>query len=174
MKKTALLSLLVVFLIMLLDGQLTTLLMNSLPFDLRIASRLLLLNLIFFSSRKKDVETVLIFLVIGLLYDSYYLNLIGIATTLLPVFASILGGVFRTLKFNLLNFVLMSVILIFSFEVLSYLLAQVVGLGSLRFEVFVVKTLAPTLGYNVLQSLAIYPIFLTILKKTRHRIVTLA
>lgn len=172
MKKQVMLPLGTLFLLMLLDGQISTLLMNIL--SLGATSRLLLLALVFMSHQKADVRNVLIFACIGFLYDVYYLNLIGIATTLLPVFASVLGPIRKNLRFNLLNFLLLSLIVIFFYELLSYFLAIFIGIGNLDFEKFVVKMLAPTLIWNLLQSLVLYPLLLTILKRTRHRIVTLA
>lgn len=172
MKKILFLSPLFLFLIMLLDGQLTTLWMNLAPYQIRVVSRLLLLSLIFFASQKVDVRGVLFFALIGFIYDSYYLNVIGVATTLFPVLASVLNEVFKHIRFNLMNFVLVGTVVIFAFEVLGYLMAQFFKIDSLGFEVFVVKTLAPTLFYNFLQSLVVYPICLIFLKTTRHKIVT--
>lgn len=173
MKKTNVLLPLFLFLIMLVDGQLTTLLINALPSYLKVSSHLLLLSLIFLANQNKEksLVNILVFAIIGLVYDSYYLGLIGMAATLLPIFVSVLEELFKTIRFNWFNVILINLILVFTFDSLAYFLGYLLDLNHLRFDIFMVEHLAPSLFYNFLQTLVIYPIFLNILKKTRHTIV---
>ena len=58
--------------LMLLDGQISTLIASFLPIKFHLVCHLVLIFLLFISVEVSDVTAFTIFLVIGILYDAYY------------------------------------------------------------------------------------------------------
>lgn len=161
----------VVFLIMLIDGQLTKLVTNILPYDIEIVSCLLLITLIVLSKELSPIFSMCLFLGIGFLYDIYYFGVIGIATVVFLVFSIIVTYSFQYLRLNIFSFLLLEIILIFLFEVTSYFLTNFFGLNHLEFNMFIVKNLAPTMIFNLILGIIVYPFVAQFSKNNRHRIV---
>ena len=82
--------------LMLLDGQISTLIASFLPIRFHLVCHLVLIFLLFISVELSDVTAFTIFLVIGILYDAYYFHVIGIATLLLPLL-SVLVNKYNTI-----------------------------------------------------------------------------
>lgn len=171
MRKIFYLSPFLLFLLLLIDGQLTTLLTNVLPFDLDVTSRLLLFVLIIFSRYLPINFMMTLFTVLGFIYDAYYLDVIGPATVFFPIFSYLLSQVFKWVKFNLFSFMLLGIILVFLFETTNYFLSYFLNFTNINFDIFIVKTLAPTMFLNLLLGILLYPFLTQFFKNIRHKIV---
>lgn len=158
--------------LLLVDGQIVTLMINVLPDNFELVSHLFLLFMIVLARQLSFWQNIIVFALFGLVYDAYYLNLLGVATVLYPFFAIVLNQVFSTLNLKLLNLMLVQLVMVFVFDLVSYLISWRLGLGGLRFDFFVVQILTPSIIFNLVVALLLYPLFMKISRKTRHKIVT--
>ena len=142
--------------LMLLDGQISTLIASFLPISFHLVCHLVLIFLLFISVEVSDVTAFTIFLVIGILYDAYYFHVIGIATLLLPLL-SVLVNKYIMMGNKITRF-LSVLILVFLFEFVSFLLANLVSLTSMEISSFIVYSLAPTMVLNSLLLLILQPV----------------
>ena len=86
-KKTYLtyLAPLILLLVFLMDGQISTLMTNWSPGVISISSHMVLMLGIFLSFHLPLLFAISLYAVLGLIYDLYYLGVLGIAITLLPL-----------------------------------------------------------------------------------------
>ena len=115
-------------------------------------------QLLFISVEVSDVTAFTIFLVIGILYDAYYFHVIGIATLLLPLLSVLVNKYNTIMMGNKITRFLSVLILVFLFEFVSFLLANLVSLTSMEISTFIVYSLAPTMVLNSLLLLILQPV----------------
>lgn len=144
--------------LMLLDGQISSLLATVLPLEFHVVSHLLLIFLLFVSVEITDVAAFLIFLVIGIFYDAYYFRVIGIATLLLPLMSLAVNKYNTIMMANRLTRFLSVLVLVFLFEIVSFLLAHLVNSTSMEMSSFIVYSLAPSMLLNSLILLLLNPV----------------
>lgn len=148
-----------IFLAFLLDGQLSTMVTNWLPIDLAVASHALFIVGIFCSFQLPVLYHMSLFLLVGIVYDIYYLGVLGIATTLLPLVSYLMYYFYQQLKVRfLVNWVILIVVL-FVFEFASFLLGRLFHLTNLSMFIFVFNNLVPSLVFNSLLLGLLHPCF---------------
>ncbi len=136
------------FLAFVIDGQISTLLSNWGPERITITCHLLLILAIYFTPYLSSFYHIFLFLMLGIIYDIYYLGGLGIATTLYPLMIYLMYYFYQAVPFNrVINFVVLMV-LIFGFEFASFLLARLFQLTNLSMFIFVFYNLLPGLLFN--------------------------
>ena len=156
--KCYILSFLVLFVVMLVDGHLSNLLTNLFPNNIHLLSHLLLIFILYISINLSENTNFIMLLLIGLLYDAYYFHVIGISTLLLPLAGVVISKYNSVLMSNRVSRFLTVAILVFFFEVATFALANVTHLTQMPFTDFVVYTIAPTMVSNLLFFLLLQPI----------------
>ncbi|MFY0999354.1 rod shape-determining protein MreD [Streptococcus sp. AD045-1] len=156
--KNYVLSFLVLFVVMLVDGHLSNILTNLFPNNIHLLSHLLLIFILYISINLSENTNFIMLLLIGLLYDAYYFHVIGISTLLLPLAGIVISKYNSVLMSNRVSRFLTVAILVFFFEVATFALANVTHLAQMSFADFVVYTIAPTMVSNLLFFLLLQPI----------------
>ena len=146
------------FLAFLLDGQLSTLLINWLPGSILVSSHILLMVAIFLSFQLSIVYSVSLFAVMGLLYDLYYFGVLGIAVTLLPLAVYLIYYFYQNLPFRAVTNQVILLVILFVFEFAAFLLARLFSLTNLSMFIFVFYDLMPTLVFNAFLLLLLHPL----------------
>ena len=101
-KKTYLtyLAPLILLLVFLMDGQISTLMTNWSPGVISISSHMVLMLGIFLSFHLPLLFAISLYAVLGLIYDLYYLGVLGIAITLLPLSVYLIYYFYQSLPFR--------------------------------------------------------------------------
>ena len=149
---------LVLFLAMLVDGQLATSLANLLPMNWHLASHLLLILMLFTSIEMSDLTSFAVFIVIGFLYDNYYFHVIGIASMIMPLLTLLVLKLNTIMMTNRLTRLLAVLVLVFLFELSAFILASFVQPVNMDIGLFIVYSLAPSMLFNALLALFLQPI----------------
>lgn len=150
---------LLLFLCMLLDGQLSTFFSDLLPSQLHISSHLLLIAFLYLSMEVSEQAFLIIAFMIGLLYNSYYLNLVGITILLFPIFSMAISSLNDILLYNYWTRFLSILILVFTFEMIFMGIGLLIFANQVTFDLFVVYSLLPSLIFNLLLFLIVQPLF---------------
>ena len=98
-------------------------------------------------------------LVLGLIYDIYFFHLIGIASLLFVIIGAIVYKSNSVILSNRWTRLLAVLMMTFSFEFGSFLLAQMIGLTAESITVFIVYGLVPSMILNCLWMLVFQFIF---------------
>lgn len=149
----------ITLLFFLLDGQLSTLLTNWAPGAISIASYSLFIVGIFCSVYLPLSYSMILFTILGSLYDWYNLNLLGIAITLFPLVIYLIYYFYQNLPINLLTNWIVLLVVIFLFEFGSFVLARIFQITNLSVFIFTFYNLAPTLLFNSFMLIMLHPIF---------------
>lgn len=115
-----------------------------------LVPRFLFLYLIFISvyyNRERAMQYGLIF---GILFDVFYLNLIGVYTVLYPIICFIAGSTVRYMHQHLATTTALAIGLMAVFEFVLYQFFYFISYTSMPMDVFVYDRLLPTIGANVL------------------------
>ncbi|HFU3844243.1 TPA: rod shape-determining protein MreD [Streptococcus suis] len=147
----------ILFFILLLDGQLATLLSNMSVGLFAISSHILLMFAIFYANYVSLQISLLIFILLGLVYDIAYLGFIGMATTILPLVVFCIYFYFQGIGSKRSINLLILLVSIFQFEFISYLFARVFQMTNLSVFIFVFNKLLPSLLFNLILFLLIQP-----------------
>ncbi|MCP1640370.1 rod shape-determining protein MreD [Streptococcus gallinaceus] len=153
------LSPLIFLIAFLIDGQLSTLITNWLPGAMTVSSHILFILSIFYSVDMTLRGQLIIMTALGALYDIYYLNVLGIGLTILPLMVYLIYYFYQQLKFNVLSNITILLVVLFGFEFGSFLLGRLFHLTNLSMYMFVFYNLAPTLLFNCLTLVALQPFF---------------
>lgn len=89
-------------------------------------------------------------LVLGTLYDLYYIGVIGIYAVIFPLQVMVFYFFKKTIQQNILTLFFTVVISVTLFELISLLLQSVFGLTGVSSDFFVPRYLGPTLLFNIL------------------------
>lgn len=158
---------LVFFGIFLLDAQFTSLLSNWAPGQILVTSHLLLLAGMVASFYLPLPYGLSLFTLLGMVYDLYYLSVLGIATTLFPLVLYLAYYFYNSVRFRWLTNVLLLLVLIFTFEFASFLLARLFQLTNLSVFIFVFYKLVPTLVWNIFFLSLLSPLLQKVMKITQ-------
>ncbi|WP_067087550.1 rod shape-determining protein MreD [Streptococcus marmotae] len=104
------------FLAFLLDAQLSTLLTNLAPKAVSITSHLLLIVGIFASLYVTVTPMMVLYVILGFVYDIYYFNIIGLSTALLPLTVYLVYYVYQSLAFKRVTNYILLLVMVFTFE----------------------------------------------------------
>ena len=88
-------------------------------------------------------------LVLGTLYDLYYIGVIGIYAVIFPLLVMVFYFFKKTIQQNILTLFFTVVISVTLFELISLLLQSVFGLTGVSSDFFVPRYLGPTLLFNL-------------------------
>ncbi len=150
---------LLLFFMMLLDGQLTTVFQNLSGGTLTPVCHLLLIFLVYSVTQHRHSYVVIVALFLGGVYDSYYVGILGIATLLLPLIALFVYNIQSAVFTNRWTRLFTLIIIVTLFEVASAIITSAFGFSKLNFLDFVVHQLAPTLLLNVVLAIILqYPL----------------
>ena len=89
-------------------------------------------------------------LILGILYDLYYIGVIGIYAVIFPVLVMLLYFFKKTIQQNILTLFFTIVISVTLFELISLSLQTIFGLTGVSSNFFVPRYLGPTLLFNIL------------------------
>lgn len=138
------------FLIMILDSQLSFAINNILHFTSIVSTHLMLLGLMYFFKNQSPLFVLITAGILGCLFDSFYLGSLGIATILLPlIFISVIylpRSVITSWSQGFLVFML----IVFLYEVGGYLLSQFWGIYAGNMVSFISTRFTPTFLANII------------------------
>lgn len=160
------------YFLMFIDSQLALLITHLLPDNLQISSYTLFVLIVCFLKDAEEELPATIFFLIGLGYDIYFLNVLGFATMIFPILAMMMRSILHNNRFHFLTFLLIIIVMIFSFELALLLFSYGFGLVSYSLPYFIVTFLVPTLLINFLFVILLYPIIKRLFLRNRHLIVT--
>lgn len=151
----------------LIDAQLSTLFSNWAPGQVSIVSHLLLVVGMLSSFYVPLYYQLFLFVLLGVVYDVYYLSVLGIATTLFPLVIYLAYYFYNSVRFRWLTNVLLLLVLLFTVEFAGFLLARFFQLTNLSVFIFVFYKLFPTLVWNILFLSMMSPLLQKVFKITQ-------
>lgn len=137
------------FLLILIDGQLSYLMSSIFSYHVTISSHLLLLAIINFYHDRNKHFVLFSALILGILYDIYYLNRIGLVVFLLPVLIIFTNKITKSIFASNFQTLTYYIIILFLFEVVGESAAVLLGMTTLSIANFIAYSFAPTLIFNV-------------------------
>jgi len=143
----------ILFLLLLVDGQLTQLFGHLSNGSFLPVSHLVLIFLIYAVTCHKQSYLVFLGIFLGLVYDAYFIGVYGIASLLFPIIALFLYNIKTVVFTNRWTRLFTVIIVVAAFEVLSAVLGGIAGIGSRDWIGLVVYQLAPSLLLNILFAL---------------------
>ena len=117
--KEHLLTPIILFFVLLIDGQISTFLANILPLQWHLVSHFIFIFMLFVSINLSRNYNILLFCCLGLIYDVYYFHTIGIALILFPLLSLLVCQSSSTMLLNKFTRFLSVLILVFLFELTS-------------------------------------------------------
>lgn len=146
------------FLLFIGDLQVSTLLTNLTPFHVSVACFQTIILLMIFPQIVSSQFSIILGLYMGFVYDIYYYNALGIAICLMPFVAYLAYYFFESIQFNRVSATTVTVVLIFIFEMVSYLLARLFQLTNLSIFIFTFNHLFFTLLFNGVLIFVLFPL----------------
>ena len=145
-------------LIVLIDSHLGQFVNSFFP-HIQIVSHFIFIFLLFETIEVSEYLFLAYCLVVGLVYDIYFFHLIGIASLLFVIIGAIVYKSNSVILSNRWTRLLAILMMTFSFEFGSFLLAQMIGLTAESITVFIVYGLVPSMILNFLLMLVFQFIF---------------
>ena len=145
-------------LIVLIDSHLGQFVNSFFP-HIQIVSHFIFIFLLFETIEVSEYLFLAYCLVVGLVYDIYFFHLIGIASLLFVIIGAIVYKSNSVILSNRWTRLLAILMMTFSFEFGSFLLAQMIGLTAESITVFIVYGLVPSMILNFLWMLVFQFIF---------------
>lgn len=136
------------FFFMLFDGQMTQVFAGIFPGEITPVSHLLLIFLIYSTTQHKSNYILILSALIGIIYDSYYLGIYGIATLLLPLIVLFVYNLQSAIFTSWWTRLFAVIIVVTIFEAASFAISTLFGFTNTNPLQFVVYQLAPTLLLN--------------------------
>ena len=132
---------------------------NSFFPHFQIVSHFIFIFLLFETIEVSEYLFLAYCLVLGLIYDIYFFHLIGIASLLFVIIGAIVYKSNSVILSNRWTRLLAILMMTFSFEFGSFLLAQMIGLTAESITVFIIYGLVPSMILNFLLMLVFQFIF---------------
>ena len=145
-------------LIVLIDSHLGQFVNSFFPHFL-IVSHFIFIFLLFETIEVSEYLFLAYCLILGLIYDIYFFHLIGIASLLFVIIGAIVYKNNSIILLNRWTRLLAILMVTFTFEFASFILAQLVGLTAENLSVFMVYSLVPTMILNFVWMLVFQYIF---------------
>lgn len=117
---------------------------------LTLVPRFVFVFLIFIAAYGRKKDAIVYGIVFGLLYDIFYIDIIGVYAFLYPIISLLAAWVVRIIHRHILTVVVLSIVLIVFLEILSYGFASLIALTTISFEEFAKSRLLPTILANSL------------------------
>nr|WP_106780138.1 rod shape-determining protein MreD [Lysinibacillus timonensis] len=115
-----------------------------------LVPRFLILYLIFISIYYSRQRAVIYGLIFGLLYDVFYIDIIGLYSVLYPIICFIAGSTVKFIHQHLSITTILSVILVALMEIVLYYFFNFINFTSITFTDFAMNRLIPTMIANLL------------------------
>lgn len=112
-------------------------------------SHLLLIFMVYTVTQHRHSYVLIVGVLLGIVYDSYFLGIFGIASLILPLIALFVYQIQTVVFTNRWTRLFTVIIIVFAFQVLSTLIVNLVGVVNVNFVSFIVRQLAPTLALNI-------------------------
>lgn len=141
-----------------LDGQLSTLAFHVTPAHVFISSHLLLILGLFCAMHLPMWYSLLLFAAIGAVHDVYYVRVLGLATTFLPLAIFLMYYFYQSVRFRFVTNLMVVTVAIFVLECANFLLARLFGLTNLSLFIFVFNGLLPTMLFNSVLLFVVSPV----------------
>ena len=132
---------------------------NSFFPHFQIVSHIIFIFLLFETIEVSEYLFLVYCLFIGLIYDIYFFHLVGIASLLFVIIGAIIYKNNAIVLSNRWTRLLAILMMTFSFEFGSFLLAQMIGLTAENLSIFMVYSLVPTMILNCIWMLIFQFIF---------------
>lgn len=142
--------------LLLLDSQLSFLINSFFDYHFIVSSQTLLLAALFLYKDQNAVFSVSSFLFIGFIFDSYYLNEVGVVTITLPIMLGIAMRFDKRFLKSPFQTLLVYAVLLFFFNISSFALARIYGWDNTSLSQYITYSLSPTLIFNLLVYLVSY------------------
>jgi len=139
--------------LLLLDNQLTEMMRSFNIGGFQPVSHLFLIALMYTTLKHQWSYLFIMTLAFGIIYDSYYNGVLGIAAALFPLTALFVYEIGETVFVNRWTRFVTVIIIVFFFDSASTLIAAVTQLADIDFTHFVIYQLAPSLLVNILFAL---------------------
>lgn len=148
---------LILLLTLLLDGVIATIFSSQLYTSTTdMVSRLILVCLIFFSFYVERNPMILFGIIFGLLYDSYYVGILGVYASLFPIVVYLCDKMKKIFNPNMLVLFLVGIIQLSLVEFLLFGFYTVLDLANIDMSMFLANRLGPTLLLNGIYMLLLY------------------
>ncbi|QTD41585.1 rod shape-determining protein MreD [Sporosarcina sp. Te-1] len=115
-----------------------------------LVPRFVIIYLIFLAVYYNQKRAILFGLGLGLLYDMYHIDIIGVYTFLYPLVCYLGALLIRQVHRHIVTVMFLSVLLIVLLELLSYFFASLIALTSISMDEFVIRRLVPTMIANAI------------------------
>ena len=115
-----------------------------------LVPRFVIVYLIFIAVYYSRQRAIIYGIVFGLLYDMFYIDIIGLYAFLYPLICFIAAGIIRYVHKHIITVILLTLLLIALLEVLSYSFVSLIALTSIEPDVFISTRLVPTMIGNSL------------------------
>lgn len=139
----------ILFILMLVDGQFTRLIDNAVG-DAYIAnSHLLILALICACYQLSSRYMIITSVILGVLYDLYYIGVVGINALAFPVIVLAMYGVYRVLYENVFTMFFGMIIFITAYEIITLGIQLLFHMADVSNTYFITQFLGPTLLLNM-------------------------
>ena len=138
------------FFMMLVDGHVSSSILGIFSVPMDFTSNLLLLFLMFATFQMEKTYLVIFSGIIGLLYDSYFYNVVGINFILLPLVVLLMYAVFEHVYPNTFTIILSFIVFVTALSIGRVLLLTIFNLTHTTILDFFARTLAPTLVLNII------------------------
>ncbi len=113
-----------------------------------LVPRFVIVYLIFIAIYYNRRRAIICGIVFGLLYDMFYIDIIGLYAFLYPLICYIAAVLIRYVYRHILTVMLLTLVLIALLEMLSYGFASVIGLTTIGLDEFMTSRLVPTMVAN--------------------------
>lgn len=130
-----------------------------------LVPRFVIVFLIFVAVYYSRQRAILYGIVFGLLYDMFYIDIIGLYAFLYPLICIIAATIIRRIHRHILIVMILCLFLVALLEILSYLFASLISLTSIGSEEFLTGRLIPTLIANSLFIVMFGWIFKAVINK---------
>lgn len=148
---------LILLLALLLDGIIAAVFSSSLyTATTDSVSRLIVICIVVFSFHVNRNHMFLFGIIFGLLYDSYYVGILGVYTVLFPIVIYLCDKMKKIFNLNLFVFILILIIQVSLIEFLLYGFYAVMNLTMMDITSFLANRLGPTLLLNSIYMLVLY------------------
>ena len=117
---------------------------------LTLVPRFVVIFLVFMAVYGKQKEAIIYGIVTGLLYDIFYIDIIGVYTFLYPIIVLLAAKIMQLIHKHIVVVILLSLLLIAILEIASFGFASFISLTSISFNEFVNARLIPTILANSL------------------------
>lgn len=135
---------------MLLDGQLTQLFSHH---AMMLTSCLFLIFLTYSILQHSYRYMIIVAFIAGIIYDSYYIGVYGIASLLFPLTVLFVYNIRKTVFENRLTRIFTIIIIVSAFEFFSAVIMWLFQLSTFNFGEYIIYEMAPSLSLNIAYAL---------------------